>query len=373
MKKLTTKEFIEKAKKIHQNSYDYSLVTYRTAHNKIDIICSKHGKFSQLPYNHLNGNGCPSCSNKKIYVKEFIERSKIIHHDKYTYFEPYFKGYNNKTTIFCPIKNHGNFIQTPKNHLAGEGCPKCGGTTLLTTKEFIEKSKKIHQNKYNYSLTDYTGSKNSMIIICKYHGAYKQRASTHLEGAGCSKCAADSQKYDNFTFILKANHIHNYKYDYSNCNYTGIFNKINILCPQHGIFNQEPNAHLNGQGCPKCKESKGEKAIRIFLELNNIKYICQYKFKDCKNVFALPFDFALFKNNNLSCLIEFQGKQHYEASNFGSKHINKITVFEKIKYRDSIKYDYCTKNRIPLFLIPYMEQKNINKIMEYIIDICNIG
>ena len=85
-KKYTTEEFIKKAKSIHGDEYDYSLVEYTNSYSKVNIICLKHGKFEQTPNNHLNGNGCPNCiKNKKTNTIDFIEKSKIIHGNKYDY------------------------------------------------------------------------------------------------------------------------------------------------------------------------------------------------------------------------------------------------------------------------------------------------
>ena len=154
-KKLTNEEFIKVANNIHNNKYDYSLVNYINAKTKVKIICLVHGVFEQTPNNHTsisNKNGCPVCKNEKNLLKDFIKKSNIIHHNKYDYSLIDYKNIRTKIKIICPI--HGQFEQTPNNHLnLKQGCAKC---RKLNNDIFINKSKEIHGNKYDYSLVDYT-------------------------------------------------------------------------------------------------------------------------------------------------------------------------------------------------------------------------
>lgn len=120
-----------------------------------------------------------------------------------------------------------------------------------TTDDFIRKSKNIHQNRYDYSLTNYLDCKTHVIIICKEHGEFKQRPNDHLNGHGCKKCQ-ETRKDTNKTFIKKAIIIHGNKYDYSQVNYIKSREKVKIICPIHGIFEQKPAEHLTGYGCQKC-------------------------------------------------------------------------------------------------------------------------
>jgi len=126
MKRLTTEQFIEKAKAVHGDKYDYSLVDYKNAKTKVKIICSIHGVFEQIPYNHLQGKKCFECNgSKKTTTKQFIEKAKVIHGDKYDYRQVKYNNRHNKVKIVCP--EHGPFEQTPGCHLNGNGCPKCVG------------------------------------------------------------------------------------------------------------------------------------------------------------------------------------------------------------------------------------------------------
>ena len=183
---------------------------------------------------------------------------------------------------------------------------------IYTTQWFITKATAIHKRKYAYDKTVYVRSHDKIIIICPIHGEFKQTPTNHLTGYGCERCAIELKRLSNADFISKANLIHNFKYDYSKSENVAKKGKIAIVCPIHGEFKQTLNSHLARKGCKLCSESKGEKIIRGFLTRRLIKFESQYKMPECKKNLPLPFDFGIFKENKLVGLIEYQGKQHYE-------------------------------------------------------------
>jgi hypothetical protein len=295
MVKKTTEQFIEDAKNVHGDKYDYSLVEYVGSHSKIKIICKEHGVFEQSSTNHLSGGGCPiCCNNVKLTTEEFIKRAKKLHGDKYDYSLVDYKNARSKVIITCPI--HGEFQQFSVGHLNGKGCRKCGGTDKSNTKNFIEKAKEIHNDKYNYSLVDYKNNRTKVKIICPIHGEFEQEPHSHLSGCGCKKCAG-LNKLTTKEFIDKSIKIHNNKYDYCLVEYKNYSTKVKIICPIHGEFEQIPLNHFKGKGCKFCSTSKGELKVKYFLEEKNIKYISQYRFIDCRNIKPLPFDFYLPEYN----------------------------------------------------------------------------
>ena len=257
---MNTEEFINKANKVHNGKYDYSKVEYVNAKTKICIICPEHGEFWQTPNNHLSGKGCALCANENklhLYNKsndKFISEAQMIHGGKYDYSKVEYVNAKTKVCIICP--EHGEFWQTPHNHLQGQGCPKCSPTLKLNKDVFIEISNKKHNGKYDYSKVKYINNRTKVCIICPEHGEFWQTPSNHMYGYGCAKCAnslnAENHTSNTDIFIEKARQIHNDKYDYSKVNYVNSRTKVCIICPEHGEFWQTPDAHLSNKGCPKC-------------------------------------------------------------------------------------------------------------------------
>jgi hypothetical protein len=149
-------------------------------------------------------------------------------------------------------KIHGVFFQKPYHHLQGSGCPICGGTKKYIKEDFVNKANLIHKNKYDYSKFNYINSLTKGEIICSKHGSFWQVAGNHVFGCGCPKCS-NVYKPTNEEYIKRLKKIHNDEYDYSKVNYNGKNKKIEIICKIHGVFFQLPSNHLSGQGCPKCK------------------------------------------------------------------------------------------------------------------------
>ena len=187
-KKHTQQQFIDISNKIHNNKYDYSKSVYVNSTSKITIICKDHGEFLQQANSHLRGVGCPSCAKcKRLTTEEFIRRSNIAHDNKFDYTKSIYKDTDSKVIITCPT--HGDFEQNTKHHMNGVGCAKCYGNHRITSKEFIEKAKKVHGNTYDYSKVDYVNNRIKIFITCQYHGDFKQIPKDHLRGKGCKQCS----------------------------------------------------------------------------------------------------------------------------------------------------------------------------------------
>jgi len=281
MKKVTTENFIQRAKLKHGDKYDYSLTDYVNQKTKVKIICPEHGVFEQLYGNHLAGNGCPKCANYSRIVMNtnlLIERARKAHGDKYDYSLVKYIGNKNKVKIICP--EHGVFKQAPYHHMNGHGCPKCTvGNKGFDTDKFIERARNVHGDKYDYSLVKYKHNLTKVKIICPEHGVFEQTPRIHVNcKANCPKCAnitvSKKIKYTQDYYIKLCNEKHNNRYDYSLVKYMGIKNKIKIICPEHGIFVQNAGHHANGSNCPKCAihDSKAHSYIKEFLSKNNIQF-----------------------------------------------------------------------------------------------------
>lgn len=201
--KTSTEYFIDKASKVHGNYYDYSKTEYENSSKKVNITCPEHGDFKQAPSSHLSGTGCPVCSrNSSIQARtrsteDFIKDANNVHLDTYDYSLTSYVNNTTQVKILC--KKHGLFYQTPEIHLKGAGCQKCAieRTSISKQKDtewFVRKGNKVHNNKYDYSDTDYTSSKELLTISCPIHRSFEQTAEGHLQGKGCPKCGRNLSK-----------------------------------------------------------------------------------------------------------------------------------------------------------------------------------
>lgn len=192
-RKKTTEEFIERAIEVHGDKYDYSSVIYINSKSHVNIFCEDHGVFAQSPANHLIGNGCPMCAGNILRTtEEFISEARSVHGDRYDYSSAACSG--NKKNIVISCKHHGVFTQSPYKHLHGSGCPRCAKVVRKTTEEFIVQAKEVHGDKYDYSLVEYSNAKSKVSIVCKEHAEFSQKANHHLRGVGCPKCFGTVKK-----------------------------------------------------------------------------------------------------------------------------------------------------------------------------------
>lgn len=281
---------------------------------------------------------------KKLTTSEFIEKARKIHGYKYDYSKVNYKDTKTKVCIICP--EHGEFFMKPNKHLSAmQGCPECGKESsrkkqVRLQEEFIEKCKEVHGDRYDYSKVNYVNNRTKVEIICSIHGSFRQLPIVHLNRVGnCPKCShTTGNQISKEEFIKKCREIHGDRYDYSKVNYVNNKTKVEIICPIHGSFYQTPRAHLcKKHGCPYCKESQLERDIRLLLTNNNIKYEYQKSW-----------DWLVYKSSQyvdyylpeLNLVIECQGKQHFEPSEF----FNKDATLEIIQDRDRNKYEKCKEH-----------------------------
>jgi very-short-patch-repair endonuclease len=366
--KKSTNEFISEAEHVHGNRYDYSLVEYINNRNKVQIICREHGKFEQVAGSHLGGSGCIKCAGTaKKSIESFITDAKKVHGDKYDYSQTEYIRSKLKVKITCPV--HGVFKQSPNSHLRGAGCFHCATVQhsekqRSTTDEFIKKAAQVHGSRYDYSLVEYSSAISIVKVICREHGMFEQIPHSHLKGAGCSVCASDviSQRLRHTTdqFIEKAKSVHGEQYDYSKINYNNGKVPVTLICKHHGLFNQKPNTHLNGSGCPRCRASKGELKIRDYLMRCRIEFCNEKRFEFCRYKAILPFDFFI---PSLNLLIEYDGELHFiPITYFGGEKALKAT-----QKRDSIKTAFAKKYGFRLLRIKYTEYDRIEEILTAVI------
>lgn len=208
---------------------------------------------------------------------DFIEKAKNKHNNKYDYSRVDYLGSQKDVIIICPI--HGEFKQKPSCHLRGDNCPLCGNISRGSNKrfkieDFIKKSQNIHGEKYSYGNVNYVNEKTLVKVTCKIHGDFDITPKQHLNGIGCPKCKKEKK-------INEFREIHGDYYDYSLVEFDKD-NKVKIICPIHGIFEQRPSKHRLGQGCPQCakKEKTNKKNTKEFIELSKNKHGEKYEYTE---------------------------------------------------------------------------------------------
>ena len=237
--------------------YDYSKVVYENANTKVKIICPKHGEFEMSPLGHLyGGQGCPKCAGRNLTTEDIIQMFREVHEDEYDYRNVIYTKMHEKVRIICP--KHGEFQQTPSKHLRGQGCPKCASEKRAEQKkipieEFIRRAKLIHGDRYDYPKVHYNSIIDKVCIICPIHGEFWQRAYDHLHNHGCAKCCQSHLenemelflKNNNIDFIQQANKS---KFEWlGSLSLDFYLPKYNIAIECQGGQHFQPIAHFGGE------------------------------------------------------------------------------------------------------------------------------
>ena len=349
----------------------------------------------------------------------FFEKANIKHNYKYDYSLSIFTKMDSKIKIICPI--HGEFEQTPKNHLRTCGCNDCSVTKKLTLNSFKEKANIVHEFKYNYDLVDkFKNNKDNIIIICPTHGNFSQRIDTHLHVSGCPECKKETlralNKYNTEDIKNLFYKIHTDKYDYSLVEYKDYEEKISIMCKTHGVFYLEPHKHITGTGCRKCADDMRRKDLNTFLNDANkihfnfynydkVNYInsktkieiicnkhgsflqkpnshlngdgcpkCKMSLREREVYHYLTINNINFEYNKNFNDCKFKNKLYFDfylndlntcIEVDGIQHFHSVEFFggektlELQKIKDQIKTDYCATNNIKLIRIKYDEDVKI--------------
>ena len=296
-RRMTTDDFIKKAKKSHGKRFDYSAVRYIDSKTKIKIICKDHGPFHILPSRHISGGGgCVGCKTGRLTSQEFVARSRAIHGNKYRYDKTDYLRSNELVTISC--KKHGDFKQLPNNHLSGkEGCKECSRTARgltpsgeitkrqrdtkselkakrLTQQDFIERAIKAHGTYYNLNQAHYITQYDHVTIECPNHGKFSVMPYNFWRGGGCPECSKikagqDRRKKPN-DFLAECKKVHGNQYDLSGVNYVTAKHHIKPSCHKHGTFSILPNNFLRGTGCPQCHLERSIKTLNLSAKIADI-------------------------------------------------------------------------------------------------------
>lgn len=348
LRALTTEDFIAKSKARFGDKFVYDKTEYIRKDVALTITCPMHGDIVLTPDEHRwTKHGCRHCDHdipRMIQKEKVLSKAKEVHGNQYDYSRVNYENMNDKVEIVC--YRHGSFWQSLYDHTARLTiCPQCSrDADKLTLEEFIKRSRVIHGDSYDYGKVKYKDAQTAVIITCKKHGDFSQRAYSHLSGNKCKKCHVEETRLTTEEFIKNAKAIHGDKYDYSKIIYTGNKKPVEIICPDHGVFWQKPNSHVTGKnGCRLCFESKGEKSVVDFLEKYGIGYIREYPIKPHR----YRYDFYL---SDFNVFIEFHGIQHYmPVEFFGGER-----AFLKTRERDEIKEDLVIQHNGELIVLNYL-------------------
>lgn len=263
----------------------------------------------------------------------FLEKARAIHGDRYDYSETVYTKAKEKLCVICHEKDdggfeHGRFWITPHQHLTHSGgCPKCGHPKH-TVEWFIKQAHGVYGDLYDYSQTEYENNHTPLTVVCPEHGPFDVFPSSHLRGAGCPKCAGRNLTQEEA--IEQFRLVHGDRYDYSKVQYVNKTTEICIICSKHGEFWQTPFGHLQGQGCPTCNQSHLENEVELFLKFHNIHFRKQQTFSWLKDRASMKLDFFL---PDYGVAVECQGEQHFISSEFmgGDNGLQKVQRRDRLK------------------------------------------
>lgn len=369
-KTLTHDDFYRKV--INKFGDEYEILTpYINHKSKIKIkhkICGR--EFEITPMCFMNSKGCRQCLRSKQESR--IKSTEIFKNevyslvgDEYSVLENY-NGCKNKILFTHNICNH-KFYMSPDSFLQGSRCPHCAkiSRTLKRRKnpdDFYKEAMYILGNEYSI-LDKYINKKTKIRVLHKVCGnVWNAIPDNILSGSKCPSCqnvlrGLNSRlSYDYVKEYIEEN----LRFKLLSKKYNGSNEKLKVQCSEGHIFNRSFNNFRQGRiCCLECNESKGEKIIKEWLIMHNIKFKREYIFDDLFGIggYPLRFDFAIFNNNTLKMLIEYDGEFHFNQ-------VYEEFNFKRQKEHDLKKNDYCFKNKIKLLRIPYWEFDNIAKILE---------
>ena len=364
MAKKLTKQYIEN----ELSKYGITLLSdYINNTTDMEMKCSC-GKIFQKSWKIMNKNKifkCHDCAKKDQINNSIIsyEEAKIrVEKRGYKLLSPKeeYKKFNSKYKVKC---SNGHIYEQNLNDLyQGHGCKKCASKVNGNKQKLNYEYVKDKIDKFGFELlsTEYNNIDEKLTVKCKICGEIFYPTFHNLQkGSGCPKCYNEIRgKSCIIPYDERLKYVKTFNYDIITPRekYVDGSQKILLKCNYGHIYEGTIYDFKNGSRCPKCNQSKGEVQIKEYLKNNNINFIEQYKFDNCKAQRKLPFDFYL---PDFNILIEYDGRQHFEIS----EHFGGIDAFVGTKVRDTIKNIYCKENDIELIRIPYWEFNNIETIL----------
>ena len=350
------KRFLEKAKEIHGDKFDYSRITYKDIVNSNSRIYTCCKICSYVCYttvnNHINGGyNCKSCSGLLSWTLEtFLEKSLEIHGNKYNYslisMSDFDYGSKHKIPIICNKCEYIWDVSITSHIYNSYSCPSCVGLAPWTLERFLIRANEVHDQRYDYSLIkeeDIINGDSKIQLTCnKCQYKWVTRISNHVYGHGCPDCVGNAP-WTLERFLKRSNKIHDQRYDYSLIKEENIIkgnSKIQLKCNTcEYMWVTKVNNHVNGSGCPKCKFSKGELVCSKHLENLNIEYEPEYRLNSIK---SKRYDFY-FEYNGKQYLLEYDGIQHFEFISHFHRTLDEFHQRQEVdimKTKTALKYGY---------------------------------
>ena len=343
-------------------SLDYTLISdnYISAKNKLRIKCNKHNHIFEMSWHELKNKNkkCPICKPLKFKKYTIDEIKKYANENNYNVLSDVYINSQEKLLFLCP-QNH-KFYMNFTSFKQGQRCPYCYGNIRKTTESFKKEVYDLARDEF-LVIGEYINSKTKIKMLHNIDNCmsiFEVTPNDFLnKNSRCAKCSGIKKK-NTEDFSREILLLTNSEYQVLS-NYYNNKTRVEMLHVKCGTkFCVKPNSFLNSNSrCPKCNYSSGESAIDIILNKYNINFKRQYRISDCKNIYPLPFDFAVFDNNdNLLFLIEFDGIQHFYPS-FGDE------PYKATRRNDKIKNQYCKKYNIDLLRINYKQFNDIENIL----------
>lgn len=315
-----------------ETHYDYTNVKYSGMEYNINMCCREHGEYEVKAKSALyKSGGCPIClaraSDKR--ASEFFSECGKVHGNKYDYSDCTFTNVKSRLTLTCPY--HTKFNVIAKKHLNGSGCKMCAMYGERSPQEwFLEEASDKYGDLYAYPDTVVVDKNTPVLITCKIHGTFKKTPYKFLYGYGCNECNFDKQRKTTEDFLPICDRVHHNKYNYDGTEYLSAKKKVDILCPEHGVFQQLLYEHSIGKGCPSCSQNLSKAEIEILDFISSLGF----KVEQSNRTLIKPLELDIVIPEK-KITIEYNGVR-WHSEDFGKDkhyHKNKTTLCKDVGYR----------------------------------------